>query len=212
MKKTLAVVMLVLLLVPATVFGKVAFQFKSTKVIINGLPVTLSAPVTIQNGVGLIPLRLLLSESGHKMISGTSEYDPDLKKTIDTDNIKNAYNQFSQPHFILDSESKVVAIFGTDSEKIILGETKTSLPTKTTISGGMLFVPVKDFCKILGLELAKDKDQMIVSKIPVPVKPDTWADKLLKSISLETLLYICFGITVFCVVMLILLTPLRRVK
>ena len=212
MRKTFAVVLLVLLLVPATVFGKTAFQFKSTKVIINGLPVTISAPITIENGSGMIPVRLLLSESGHKMLSGKSEFDIDLKKAIGVDNVKNGFNQFSQPHFILDPDGKVIAIFGTDSEKLILGDKKTSLPTKTTISGGMLFVPVKDFCTILGLELTKDKDQMIVSKIPTPVKQETWADKLLKNISLETLLYICFGITVFCVAMLILLTPLRRIR
>lgn len=212
MKKTLTIVMLVLLLAPATVFGKVTFELKSTKININGLPVKLSAPITIENGSGMIPVRLLLSESGHKMLSGKSEFDIDLKNAIGVDNVKNGFNQFSQPHFILDSDGKVIAIFGTDSEKLILGDKKTSLPTKTTISGGMLFVPVKDFCGILGLELTKDKNQMVVSKIPVPVKQETWADKLLKSISLETLLYICFGITVFCVAMLILLTPLRRIR
>lgn len=212
MKKTLAIVMLVLMLVPAAAFGKVTFQLKSTKININGLPVKLSAPITIENGSGMIPIRLLLSESGHKMISGKSEFDIDLKNTIGADNVKNGYNQFSHPHFILDQDGKIIAIFGTDSEKLIIDDKKTSLPTKTTISGGMLFVPVKDFCTILGLELTKDKDQMIVSKIPAPVRPDTWADKLLKSISLETLLYICFGITIFCVAMLILLTPLRRIR
>lgn len=212
MKKTLTIVMLILLLTPVAVFGKVTFQLKSTKVNINGLPVKLSAPITIENGSGMIPVRLLLSESGHKMLSGKSEFDIDLKNTIGADNIKNGFNQFSQPHFILDPDGKVIAIFGTDSEKLVLGDKKTSLPTKTTISGGMLFVPIKDFCTILGLELVKDKDQMVISKIPAPVKQETWADKLLKSISLETLLYICFGITVFCIAMLILLTPLRRIR
>lgn len=213
MKKVFLVLALAVILSPTIANAKISFQFKSSKAYINGLPVTLHAPTAISNGAGMIPVRLLLIESGHLLVTGKSENDPELIKTIGKDKVLQGFNYFRNPCFVTDDKGKAIATFGLDSNRIFIGDQpNTTLSAKASIIKGILFVPIKDFCKILGLQLQNENNMLVVTKIPVSPKPKTWADKLLENIDLETLLLVCFGVTVFCVVMLLILTPLRRVR
>lgn len=213
MKKAFALLALILIMMPSAAMAKISFQFKSSKAYINGLAVTLASPITIKDGIGMIPARLLLSESGHQLTTGKNEYDPQLIKFIGKNRVSQGFNYFRNPCFISDETGKTIATIGIDSDKIFIGDDPIStLSTKVMLEKGVMFVPIKDFCKLLGLQLTKEKEMLVIIKSPLPSKPKTWADKLLDIISLETLLYICFGVTVFSLVMLILLTPLRRVR
>jgi hypothetical protein len=213
MKKTIVLLALAAILIPTAAMAKISFQFKSIKVNINSLPVTLNSPITIRDGIGIMPVRLLLNESGHELITGKSEFDPLLQNTIGINKVSQGFNYFKNPCFISDGKGKVIATIGIDSDKIFIGDNPiTTLSTKATLEKGVLFVPIKDFCNLLGLQFTKEKDMLSISKVLKTEKPKSWADRLLEYVNLETLLYICFGIVVFCLAMLILLTPLRRVR
>jgi hypothetical protein len=215
MRFAVIVFCILMLVAPAKVDAQVQFQFKSNKVIIDGMNYILPAPTSIKDGVGMVPLRMLLGQSGHSMRVGNSKQVNDivdLSGIFGEDVVGQAFEYFDKPCFIFNSKNVLVAIIGIDSKEMMIDGKPTVLPTKTYIDEGVFFVPAKDMCRLLGLELSQKNETFTITKKPEPKPTEKWTDRLLKVISLENIIYICFGIVILFVALFFLLTPLRRIR
>jgi hypothetical protein len=212
MKKTIIILGLAVILLSMPVYAKVSVRFGTTHANINGLNIILPDVAKISNHVGMIPVRLLTLESGHTIIVGQAKPQAELYSLVEPMTVQKGYDYFKTPCFVFDPSNKLTAIFGVDSDDLIINDNRSKLSAKTYVSEGVFFVPAREMCKILGLEMTKNgEDFDIVKPPPAPVKKH-WTEKLIEAIPLEIIIYVCIGFIVFFTALFFVLTPLRRMR
>lgn len=211
MKKLLLVFTMLAFLPSAS--AQIRFELGSTKTNIDGMNMILPEAVHVKNGVGMAPARLLLMEAGKTLFPLTTKTDSSTyPEGVDRNEIKTAFDRFEKPCLIINPDGTYYGTIGIGSDLVKIGDNITKMSQKTYILEGVFFAPMREMCKHLGLVLWSKDGSFYISKAVETKPPQKWTDWLLERISLETLLFICFGTVVFFTVLFFILTPLRRSK
>ncbi len=187
MRRVLFSVLSFLLMGTSTVFAEISFVPGEFAITIDGLPVTMSTPIVNSSGVAMVPARLLAIEGGYRIGYELGRY------------------------VFYDEDDNTVLAMTVGYKTVVFKGEKAVVERPIVIEDNTLYVPARPIAQMLGLVLNYDSTKNAIT-ITKPKKQEGWSEKLVKKIGLENIIYTCFGVTAFFMLMFLILTPIRRRK
>ncbi len=187
MRRVLFSVLAFFLVGASTASAEISFVPGEFAITIDGLPVTMSTPIVNSGGVAMVPARLLAIEGGYRIGYELGRY------------------------VFYDGNDDVVLAMTVGYKTVIYKGEKAVVERPIVIEDNTLYVPARPIAQMLGLVLDYDSTKNAIA-ITKPKKQENWAEKIVKKFGLENIIYACFGVTAFFMLMFFILTPIRRRK